>query len=288
MILFWSSASYYVRAMRWRILLNSQKHIPRPAVFWANMAGYLGNTILPARAGELVRAAYVARRENIPVVFVLATGLTERLVDLAALVFIGAVSIFFAESFPGPMQEALQGFAAVAVLGVIFIFMLPLFRERIIRVISLLPFLGAGFKSRLQDMLGHFVDGVRVVARFEIGLPFLLLTAVIWLMDGFGTILFALSVHEKLSLAQSFLFIAALGISSAIPSTPGYVGVYQFVAVTVLSPFGFSREAALALILLLQFLNLFIVAVWGGLGLWVGSRGILSGSTNNIGGDIHE
>jgi uncharacterized membrane protein YbhN (UPF0104 family) len=73
-------------------------------------------------------------------------------------------------------------------------------------------------------------------------------------------------------LAQSFLLIAALGISSALPSTPGYVGVYQFVAVTILSPFGVARESALALILLVQFLNLLVVSIWGGLGLWLASR----------------
>jgi uncharacterized membrane protein YbhN (UPF0104 family) len=85
-------------------------------------------------------------------------------------------------------------------------------------------------------------------------------------------VILASSLNETLSLAQSFLLIAALGISSALPSTPGYVGVYQFVAVTILSPFGIVRESALALILLVQFLNLLVVSVWGGLGLWLASR----------------
>ena len=99
LIVFWSSSTYFLRAMRWRVLLNYQKTLSPAGVFWANMAGYLGNNILPARVGELIRAAYVSRRETIPVVFVLATGFTERLVDLAALVVIGAASVFFAVTF---------------------------------------------------------------------------------------------------------------------------------------------------------------------------------------------
>jgi glycosyltransferase 2 family protein len=63
--------------------------------------------------------------------------------------------------------------------------------------------------------------------------------------------------------------IAALGLSSAAPSTPGYVGIYQFVAVTVLAPFGFARDEALAFILATQAVNVYaVVIVWGTLGLW--------------------
>ena len=124
-------------------------------------------------------------------------------------------------------------------------------------------------------MIDHFVDGIKVIGHAERGIPFLLFTALIWMMDGIGTIILANSFHESLLLSESFLFIAALGISSAIPATPGYVGVYQFVAVTVLVPFGFTREAALALILLAQFMNLLLVSFWGGLGLWIGTRQVV-------------
>lgn len=275
LILVWSSISYFTRAMRWRILLNSQKHIPTLTVFWANMAGYLGNTILPARAGELVRAAYIARRVKIPAAFALATGITERLADLAALVLIGGGSLFFAEAFPRSVQEALQSFAVVAVTGVAFIFLLPLFHEFINRILAALPILNQPVKEKFGEMIHHFVEGIKVIARLERGLPFLFFTALIWLMDGVGTILFARSLHETLTLAQAFLLIAALGISSAIPSTPGYVGVYQFVAVTVLVPFGLTRESALALILLSQIMNLLLVSLWGGAGIWFGSRGMV-------------
>jgi len=279
-MLVWSSASYFLRAMRWRILLNSQKRIPPFTVFWANMAGYLGNAILPARAGEVVRAVYISRREKIPSGFVLATGITERLVDLAALVLIGAVSLSFAETLPNSVREALRIFAGVAVVGVSFIFLLPLFSGPVDRLLNILPWLNQTLKDQLQETIRHFVRGIVVIARVERGLPFLFSSALIWMMDGFGTTIFARALHEALSLPQSFLFIAVLGISSAIPSTPGYVGVYQLVAVTVLVPFGFSRESALALILLSQILNLLIVSSWGGAGLWIASRNLLPEGKN--------
>lgn len=53
-----------------------------------------------------------------------------------------------------------------------------------------------------------------------------------------------------------------------VPSTPGYIGVYQFAAVSVLVPFGFSRADALAYILFSQVMNYIVVSSWGLIGLW--------------------
>ncbi len=65
----------------------------------------------------------------------------------------------------------------------------------------------------------------------------------------------------------AFLLIASLGLGSALPSTPGYVGIYQFVAVTVLGPFGFSRTDAIAYILVAQALTYVVIGFWGSLGI---------------------
>jgi hypothetical protein len=59
------------------------------------------------------------------------------------------------------------------------------------------------------------------------------------------------------------LLITAMGLGSALPSTPGYVGIYQFVAVTVLVPFGFTRDAALAYILVAQAISYVTVLLLG-------------------------
>ena len=47
-----------------------------------------------------------------------------------------------------------------------------------------------------------------------------------------------------------------------------HAGIYQFVAVTLLPPFGFSRSEALAYIIVAQAITYAVVTVWGLLGLW--------------------
>ncbi|MHC1732040.1 MAG: lysylphosphatidylglycerol synthase domain-containing protein [Bacteroidales bacterium] len=76
-----------------------------------------------------------------------------------------------------------------------------------------------------------------------------------------------MAFNLTLSIPQAFILLAALGLSSAIPSTPGYVGVYQIVAVAVLVPLGFRQEDALVYILAYQAFNYILVGVWGGIGV---------------------
>jgi uncharacterized membrane protein YbhN (UPF0104 family) len=83
-----------------------------------------------------------------------------------------------------------------------------------------------------------------------------------------GTSLLALAFHQSLPVIEALILLAGLGLSSMLPSTPGALGIYQFVGVNILTPLGFQREAALAYILIAQATNYLVVICWGILGLW--------------------
>jgi len=123
-------------------------------------------------------------------------------------------------------------------------------------------------KIKLDHFLQQFLSGLRSLYSFKRVIQFTGLTGLIWLMDAIGTVFLAYILKIPLLLQQAFVLLAALGLSSAIPSTPGYVGVYQFVAVTILAPFGISKADALAYILISQILGYLIIVFWGLLSLW--------------------
>jgi uncharacterized membrane protein YbhN (UPF0104 family) len=99
-------------------------------------------------------------------------------------------------------------------------------------------------------------------------LGFVALTAIIWCLDALGCVIAANALRLDMPISAAFLLIASLGLGSALPSTPGYVGIYQFVAVTVLTPFGFSRTDAIAYILVAQTLSYVVIGFWGSLALF--------------------
>ena len=94
------------------------------------------------------------------------------------------------------------------------------------------------------------------------------LTAVIWLLDASAFLVGSLSVDISLNLPQSLLLITGLGLGSALPSTPGYAGIFQFVAVEILTPFGFPRAAVIAYMVLVQVMQYVTTGIWGLVALW--------------------
>ena len=264
----WGSTSYLIRALRLRVLLSSERVLPISNVFWANMAGYLANNIFPARAGELVRAAYLAQQNNISISYTLAVGLVERLMDLIALIVLGSFALSSTGVVSPVFQNALKGVVILGLIGLITIFILPFFGELIGRIIMTFPILKETHKIKLNHFLQQFLTGLKSLHSFKRVAQFIGLTGLIWLMDAVGAVLLGYILKIPLLLQQAFVLLAALGLSSAIPSTPGYVGVYQFVAVTTLAPFGISQADALAFILISQVLGSIIIGFWGLLSLW--------------------
>lgn len=267
-IFIWSSLAGLIRAVRWRVLLSAEKKIPVPSVFRGNMAGYLGNNIFPGRAGEFIRAAYISRENKVPASFVLATGLVERFIDLMALVIISFLSLSASNLFSQPLQNALDLLSFAALAGFIVILLLPYGGQNLFPIIEWIPWSNAATKSKLTLLLDQFLRGVKALHHPRRILSFAFYTCLIWPMDAIGITLLGRTLGLELTLFQALLLLAGLGLSSAIPSTPGYVGVYQLVAVIILEPFNVSSTNAVALIIVLQVTNLLTTMIWGGWAAW--------------------
>ena len=106
----------WVRAWRWHYLLGPIKSIPTKTMFPITTIGYMGNNIYPARAGEVLRAVILKRREGVPISASLATIIVERIFDgvvMLAFVFVNLpelAKLTGASGFVGNIQQ-------VAVIG---------------------------------------------------------------------------------------------------------------------------------------------------------------------------
>jgi len=262
-----TSFSYFLRSLRWRILLNTETWFSVGTVFWANMAGYLGNNFLPARAGELIRSFLISSRSSLSKTYVLTTALGERLMDVIALVLWSSLVLLGVNPKPGWMQDLSKTMAIVAGAGAVSILLLPHTGGMVENVLRRIP-LPPGLRDRLLRLAGQILLGLRAFHNWRRLTGFVLLTVVIWTSDAIWIIAAARSLGLTISFRVALLLLTALGLGSALPSTPGYVGIYQFVAVTVLTPFGIGRDEALAFILVLQVLGSVMVLAFGLPGLY--------------------
>jgi len=254
--------SLFLRAYRWRILLQAQAPVPVSTAFWATSAGYFGNNFLPARAGELVRTMMVSSATGLGKTFVLTTALTERLADAIALVLISSIVLLTLPFRPGWFDNAARPFAIIGFCGALAILIVPKLEKVWHGIVMRLP-IPRSFGDKLAETLTHVHAGLRAFHDWARLLGFLSLTLVIWLSDAISTLIGMHALGMSTTLPVALLLITGLGLGSALPSTPGYVGIYQFVAVGVLVPFGFSKTNAIAYILLAQALQYVYITFWG-------------------------
>lgn len=257
-----TTINLFFRGIRWGILISGEKPLQPMTMFWATNDGYLGNALLPARAGELIRSAIVGIKTGIGTSFVFATALTERIVDAGVLVLIGMILLPGVSGLPASIPIALRVMAVVAAAGLLLILVFPLIEKFVRKSLTKLP-IPEGWKAKLDGILGRFVLGTRAFVNPARAAGFLGLTPIIWLLDGFITVELAKAMSLSLSLSQALLLMVALGLASALPSTPGYVGIYQFVATTVLPVFGMTKSEALTFILCYQALGVIVYLFWG-------------------------
>jgi uncharacterized protein (TIRG00374 family) len=260
------TAAIFLRAWRWRILLNAEGTVSVGTAFWATAAGYLANNFLPARGGELVRTFMISSRSGLGNTYVLATALSERVADTVALVAISAVVLLTLPAPPGWLASAARPFAILGLLGALVIAVLPFLGSVGRTAIACAP-LPHALRPRLIAAMDQALRGMRAFHNPRRLSGFLALTLLIWYLDALGTVIIGAALGFPIPISVALLLITGLSLGSALPSTPGYVGIYQFVAVTVLTPFGFSRTDAIAYILVAQAMMYVVIGFWGSWGL---------------------
>jgi glycosyltransferase 2 family protein len=255
------------RALRWGVLVSAEKPVNAITMFYATSIGYMGNQFLPARAGEVIRSVMLGRATDIPTGYILATALTERILDVVILVLVSLVVLPVLPGMPVWFGQAMLVMGLAGVTALIILFTASRFSHFYQRVLKWIP-MPDKLRETIQKLIDQFIAGTRALNNPGRAARFLGLTVVIWLLDSINVIMVGRMLELTISLPQAFIFLVALGLSSALPSTPGYVGIYQFVAVSFLPIFGITRSQALTFILAFQANSIITIGLWGLVGLW--------------------
>lgn len=255
----------WVRAWRWHYLLGPIKKIPTRVMFPVTCIGYMGNNIYPARAGEVLRAVVLKRRENVPISASLATIIVERIFDgvvMLAFVFINLPELAkvasFESGFVGNIQElALIGTAIFIGALVIFLLaaMFPALTARIGQwfINHLLPI---KFREKTSGIMLKFLEGLAALrSPFNVLMVFFT-SVIIWLLE---TVKYWFVMHA-FSFSVSFFALMLLNgianLATTIPSAPGYIGTWEAVTKAVLVAYGVPGAEALGYAVVLH------VALW--------------------------
>lgn len=223
-----------VRCMRWAILMRPLRQISPWQLYPYAVIGYMANNLLPARAGEVVRAYVTGEREDVSRVGVLGTVAVERLFDGSVLVIMLLISGTIIGFDDGRLQAIAIVSSALFLAALIGFYALTLSEERAKRVIHyFLRFL----PKRLENMAGGIADSLvmslRSVHDWRSMSAVVLLSAVAWTIEaGSYAILgqgFNLDAHG-VNFVNYCLLLAAANMAIIIPTFFGGTGPFEWAA----------------------------------------------------------
>jgi uncharacterized protein (TIRG00374 family) len=261
-------ASHLVRALRWKLLINSLGYHPRTEnTFFAVMVGYLTNQAVP-RLGEILKCTLLARYEKVPADKLIGTIILERIIDAITLLSIFAITLAiqphlytdlinaFFHSPRDPVKKRISGYLIAAILVGIIIVVILLWmlikKKSFDDVIALFKRIG---KSVWQ--------GISAVQHLKRRGLFLTYTVALWSLYLLGGYIgfFALQETEQYGVKEAFAVLSAGSIGMI--ATPGGIGAYALLLKKTMELYGLQEGVALAFGWILWLVQTFVILIGG-------------------------
>jgi uncharacterized membrane protein YbhN (UPF0104 family) len=244
-----------LRGWRWHKILSRAGVDHRRGDAYALVAvGYMGNTILPARGGEVLRILLLGERSSSRRREILGTIVAERLLDAGALVAIFAVLTWtgIAGTHEGKLPAAIG--VAVIAAGAIGLAVYIQLRKR-------------GKLERFAAIVRPFVRASRLLFG-RLGLALGAVTCGVWVLEGVILWLVGSSLNLGFGVLEGTFLTVLTSFFLLVPAAPGYIGTFDGALVVGLHAIGIKGGQALAFVLLTRFV-LFVPVTVAGLILMV-------------------
>jgi len=226
-----SLSTFLLRTVRWTWILRPLGRVPFFPAFRATAIGFAANTVLPARAGEILRPAILAREQGLPFPALLASIVFERILDAMSQLFYLGVALALAPAegamgtfASGRIRWVVAAIAAVAIGVALFAVLWRAATERFLeRVFLLLP---GRFRDVARRIAHTFLDGFASLKTPRLALAVGAASLLMWLVINVQIWCVMRAFGLDLPLTAAFVVTSAAVLGLAVP-TPGGVGGYH-------------------------------------------------------------
>lgn len=242
--------SYFLRSSRWPIW-------ERSLTYWNSfrliLIGFMGNNLLPARLGEILRAHCTSAKtsQDRGRTAALASIAAERTLDgviLAILAIIGIATV--------PLDRRLRtGLLVVSLVFAALSLMLVFSIRSHGRLRSIISAISSRFPGHLpayaREKAIQFVDGLLVLRTAKMLLQAVFATALVWTLETASYFCFGLAVWPAMTLKVALIFVVVVNFASLVPLTMGGIGSIEAAGPLFLVSAGVpAYSSALAMVLL--------------------------------------
>ncbi len=250
----------WMRARRWGYLFPPNASPSR--LFSAVMIGYMGNNLLPLRAGELIRGYIASRHGSQGFWTCIATLVVERVLDALSVVVI-LVWLVLAIPVPAELKWAALLFLSLDLLAMAVLAFLALAPERCQAVVIALLRRWPRLRGKAFAILETFTAGLQGIRTPAHLLPILGWSAALWIVYALTAWAALATAELTLPLTAAWAVVAFVGLGMSLPSAPGFIGIVQVASVLALALFDVPRSAAFSFSLVLHAIQFFPATLLG-------------------------
>jgi uncharacterized protein (TIRG00374 family) len=250
-----------LKVPRWALLFGDEAP-GFDTLFGAINVGYSVNALLPARLGDLVRAYWVRDRAGLGMVRTLSTIALERVLDgltVLALFLVLAPTV----ALPARVRGSALAAGVVFVLVLLVMIALAYLSERENQFTRLLLRLEMGRGAIVAKAIRQVAHGLQALHDRRTVALVVFYTLVIWASNCVILWLVVRAFHIDAPFAAGALGTAVVNLGMALPSTPGYLGVFDYLTVVTLGLYGVKKTPALAAALIFHAIAFIPVTVIG-------------------------
>jgi len=240
-------AFFWLKAVRWRLLLEPVRRFETREVVSPMMIGFMGNNILPAHLGEFMRIYVLGREHGLSKTAVFSSVVLERVFDVIAILFLFAVSLVFVDGLPESYKSSSLAIAGVTLVGLLVLGAYVVWTDFFVRIAEkLLRFVPDSLRGKLIGMLETGAEGLHSLRSPRLAVGIIATSLAQWAINGLTAYCAVLSFGQTLPLLASFFVIFVIAIGVTVPSTPGFFGVIQLCFWFGVQPFGVDKADAFA------------------------------------------
>jgi glycosyltransferase 2 family protein len=255
--------SFLVRTWRWQLMLSNFPDISFAKFFNSLIIGFAGNNLVPARGGEVIRMLYFSRETKVNKFTSMSSVLTEKILDGLALVMLLVLSIWLAGD-----QLAANDWLENTTYLVTAIFLGGIAGLIVLRMVGM-PLINwarakEGVFAKMADIAEKILHATEFLKADFKSVLVILFSLLVWTIEGvvfaLGIMAFDLPVDPWIA---GFLTLTVVNFGLLVPSSPGYVGVFQMLSAMALGLFGIADEPAIAVSLVVHACQFVPITTWG-------------------------
>lgn len=290
-------AAYILKAFRWQIIVSSSHKISFKSAYHTLMIGFMINCVFPARAGEVARPVVLQKKDQVPFSTGLAAVAAERFFDLLFLLVFFVAVLANIEIDPGfeikfkdivlnkdTLESLFKGMVKISILlisGIIFISNKKA-RNLLAGLIKSFPIILFFLNREIKEKIRIKICYPLINALESIASGFILmksppkigycigLSIVIWTLNALSFYVFSKGCPGvSLSFIEMSAVMILICIFIALPSVPGFWGLWEAGGVFAMSLFAVSQKDAAGFTLVNHAIQVFPVIVLGGISAMV-------------------